>query len=144
MNSPQEINFFKGKNVKKISLGARHSLVLTHEGNIYSFGDNSEGQCSGVEKAITVPRLVEFPNKDRIIDICCGYNHSVALSINGDIFTWGDSSTGKLGYPVYDSVQYYPKIIPFLKYRYINLIAAGPWQTCVAISNENEKDLLLN
>ncbi len=34
----------EGKRVKQGSAGARHSIVLTDDGEIYGWGDNEQGQ----------------------------------------------------------------------------------------------------
>ena len=43
INKPILIPFFKDKEIIQISAGARHSLALDSQGNIYAMGDNSEG-----------------------------------------------------------------------------------------------------
>lgn len=42
VEKPVQIPFFEDKNIVKITAGARHTLALDHEGNIYAMGDNSE------------------------------------------------------------------------------------------------------
>ena len=34
---------------------------------------------------------------EEIIEVRCGYSHSMAISENGKIFTWGEGIQGKLG-----------------------------------------------
>ena len=43
---PTSLTFFNKIKVKKIAAGARHTLILDNEGNIYAMGDNSEDQCA--------------------------------------------------------------------------------------------------
>ena len=65
--------------ISKIAVGARHSLVLLKDGNLYAFGDNSDGQCTGFCTRYTTPTKIIFDKKERIIDIFCGYNHCMIL-----------------------------------------------------------------
>lgn len=42
--TPTEIKIFKGLGIKKVCGGAHHSLALTADGHIYSWGKNEDGQ----------------------------------------------------------------------------------------------------
>jgi alpha-tubulin suppressor-like RCC1 family protein len=131
IKNPILLDAFKGKKILKAVSGARHSMVLSEEGKVYSFGDNTECQCSGESSNYATPIKVKFPNKVEIIDIDCGMNHSLALSKYGELFSWGDSSQGKLGYSSGGTSQSTPKSIPFLKSKNISLFSAGPMQTAI-------------
>ena len=82
-----EIKFFSNLNTTKISriaVGARHSLVLMQDGSLYSFGDNSDGQCTGFSTRYSSPNKIACEIKGKIIDVKCGYNH--CLIILGNFF----------------------------------------------------------
>ena len=79
VDKPTRVTFdFKGV-IKKVSVGARHSLVLLENGTLYAFGDNSEGQCAGLFSRYTQPIQVEIDLKEKIIDIYSGYNHNLLV-----------------------------------------------------------------
>ena len=90
------------KEVLDCAAGARHCVVLDKFGKVYSFGDNSEGQC-GVESArCYLPE--EIPTKGvfgeenvQIRFIYAGDAHSAIVTSDGDLFMWGDNSAGRLG-----------------------------------------------
>ena len=42
IEQPTKILFFKDKTIRMVAAGARHTLVLDTEGNLYAMGDNSE------------------------------------------------------------------------------------------------------
>ena len=42
IEKPTKIPFFEKKRIKKIQAGARHTIALDTEGNIFAIGDNSE------------------------------------------------------------------------------------------------------
>ena len=132
------INDFFNKNnieISKISTGARHSLVLSTDNKVYCFGDNSDGQCCGFEKIVTLPSLIKFGNNDEpIIDIKAGFNHSIAKGKSGKIYVWGDSSWDKLGFKETRLVQYIPVEISDMKIRNVISIFAGPIQSAFFIS----------
>lgn len=78
----KEVKYFEEKNLSKISkiaVGSRHSLVLLKDGDLYAFGDNSDGQCTGFSTRYAIPTKIIFDQKEKIVDIFCGYNHCMIL-----------------------------------------------------------------
>ena len=132
-----ENRFFYNKNlvVKKISSGARHSLVLCEDGRVYCFGDNSDSQCCGLEKIVSVPTLVRFNDLNEVIvDITAGFNHSIAKGKTGKIYVWGDSAWDKLGFKETRVDQNEPVEVSDLKIRNVIRMFAGPMQTAFFVS----------
>ena len=132
-----ENRFFKNNNlnITKISSGARHSLVLCDNGQVYCFGDNSDSQCCGLEKIVSVPTLVRFNDVNEfIVDIKAGFNHSIAKGKSGKIYVWGDSAWDKLGFKETRVDQNEPVEISDLKIRNIYSIFAGPMQSAFFVS----------
>ncbi len=82
--------------IKKIAAGGGHSLFLTTEGQVYGWGRNKSGQA-GTHNAdsIPTPTLIKFPVSVKAIQIAAGYKHSLALTSTGQVFTWGEQSSGK-------------------------------------------------
>jgi alpha-tubulin suppressor-like RCC1 family protein len=84
VNKPSNVLLSNAISIKKISCGAEHSLLLSRNGNIYWFGNN------GIEIEMTPKKLII--NKNKFIDIASHYNHyiSIALSVNGIYYIWGN------------------------------------------------------
>ena len=85
-----------------ISCGAYHSLVLTQNGGIYGFGNNSFGQLGfelsdNISKPILKPQKLTSFEGEIVLTISCGFNHSLALTECGHVFSWGHNSYGQLG-----------------------------------------------
>lgn len=144
IEKPYRLKFFDklpGKAVK-IATGARHSLVLLDNGDLYSFGDNSEGQCTGNNARYSTPYKVVFDFREKVIDIYSNYNHTLMMSGNlfikielGDIYTWGDSTSGKLGYAEGNLISKQPRLIQVCKGKYANCIGIGPQMTVISMSS---------
>ena len=103
--------------VASVTAGKAHSMVLTREGSVYSWGDNLWGQLGHggpalnilsqgdgtLQTGIAYPRKVEalearFPNApEQIISVACGGRHSAALTVCGHLYTWGKGEDGALG-----------------------------------------------
>ncbi|XP_054159748.1 X-linked retinitis pigmentosa GTPase regulator-like [Oppia nitens] len=88
--------WLKDKDIIDIQCGFHHSLALSSNGNVYSWGNNECGQVGGNSKNdyLSTPILLVIP---RARAIACGANHSMVLTMNNDIYGWGDNSYGQLG-----------------------------------------------
>eukprot|EP01083_Nonionella_stella_P243582 848615_1 len=64
--------------------------------------------------------------KATIIDLCCGYEHTLAINHNRGIYSWGDNFYGQLGHGQHKSRVAEPKMIRSLNRSkvYANFISA--------------------
>lgn len=90
-----------GKTITAIAAGDQHSLALTSEGKVFAWGSNSFDQL-GTEalQDSAVPAAVDTRGALRgktITAIAAGYRHSLVLSSDGEVFSWGSNGNGKLG-----------------------------------------------
>ncbi|MEA3477798.1 MAG: CHAP domain-containing protein, partial [Bacteroidota bacterium] len=84
-----------------------HNLALSYSGKVYAWGENHKGQCGCDEKWNNKITPVEVMKKigeclvpiSGIIAIATGSNHSMALTSDGEVYTWGYNSRGQLGNP---------------------------------------------
>eukprot|EP00831_Metopus_contortus_P038762 TRINITY_DN3041_c0_g1_i1.p1 TRINITY_DN3041_c0_g1~~TRINITY_DN3041_c0_g1_i1.p1 ORF type:complete len:333 (-),score=55.80 TRINITY_DN3041_c0_g1_i1:558-1556(-) len=84
--------------IKDVSAGGHHSMILTEEGMVYTFGYAAHGQLglhTTVNKA--VPQLVKDFIGTQVQQIAAGWHHSMALSERGDLYVCGHGGTGQLG-----------------------------------------------
>ena len=83
--------------VSQLAAGFDHSLVLTENGTVYAWGDNTYGQV-GINSAkgiVSGPQKVE--GLPTIIEISAGFRHSMALDTYGNVWVWGNNIAGQLG-----------------------------------------------
>lgn len=87
------------KSIVEISCGSNHSMGLSTNGEVYSWGANDHGQvgCSSPNKFHSKPVKLTFFRNMVIKAICCGSNHSVAMTSFGVMYGWGDNGYGQLG-----------------------------------------------
>lgn len=116
---PQEVDLSKcslrPEAIRKIVGGAGHTLILDADGRVYSCGLNNKGQTgnTNIEKGnvLTFQRLCALEH-EVVIDVCCGWDSSAALTRNGELYVWGSNRYGQLGLDpsVFPSVSHPRKI----------------------------------
>ena len=102
---PRLVDALHGVRVRSASVGISHSLVVTEEGALYSFGAGWEGQLGhGTFDQTGYPVLVDALRHVRIVATAAGDYHSLGLTEDGVVFSWGDNLSchgdavsGKLG-----------------------------------------------
>merc|ERR1712032_325460 len=132
-----EVKFFanlSNTKVTKIAVGARHSLVLCADGSLYSFGDNSDGQCTGFSTRYSTPNKIGGELRGKVVDVKCGYNHCLVILETGELYAWGDNSFGKLTIRENSQNLNSPKILQILKGKSICKISLGFQMTIIATS----------
>jgi alpha-tubulin suppressor-like RCC1 family protein len=89
-----------GGSKKFISAGHAHSLVTSGKmGEIWSFGDGGFGRLGhGGTGNEVVPRLIEALSGVAVKQVAAGGLHSIMLTRDGDVFTWGSGAFGELGH----------------------------------------------
>ena len=120
-------------NIIDISTNDYHSLALTSNGQIYGFGSNVSGELAFEfdpdDYNIHTPRLLPLIN---IISISAGKYHSLALTIDGKVYAFGNNKSGSLG--LGDNNPYIPTLIPGLSN--IRQISAGN-EYSLTLSNDS-------
>eukprot|EP01127_Copromyxa_protea_P024380 TRINITY_DN956_c0_g1_i1.p1 TRINITY_DN956_c0_g1~~TRINITY_DN956_c0_g1_i1.p1 ORF type:complete len:529 (-),score=116.20 TRINITY_DN956_c0_g1_i1:17-1603(-) len=95
---PQLVKSLHNAGVKVVDLacGSQHVIVLSSTGRLYSFGLGVFGQLGHGELFNeTFPKLIQSVSDINIIQIACGSHHSLALSDEGDVYSWGSAEYGQ-------------------------------------------------
>ena len=89
----------KDKRIVQIACGESHSLALTDKGYLYSWGRGFEGQLglSEVIEIASVPSFVKYFHGTQVKHIAAGSFHSLAITENGSMYSWGEARMGALG-----------------------------------------------
>nr|XP_033798714.1 probable E3 ubiquitin-protein ligase HERC4 isoform X2 [Geotrypetes seraphini] len=97
--SPQLVKTLLGIPFAQIAAGGAHSVVLTLSGAIFGWGRNKFGQLGlNDENDKYYPVLLKSLRSQKIIHICCGEDHTAALTKEGGVFTFGAGGYGQLGH----------------------------------------------
>ena len=95
-----------------MSAGPFHSLALTADGGVWSWGDGEDGPLGhGDEQNQLLPKKVEALAGRRVVAVSAGTYHSLARTADGAVLTWGRGNHGCLGHGEDLSDQVLPKKI---------------------------------
>ena len=125
--TPQLIQGFCGQRIVGISCGGIHTLVLTRDGQVYSFGTNKLGQLGDETKDCRwQPKKIAL--EERVTSVSCGKHHSLVLTSSGHVYSWGININGQLGHSSENIKSFVcgPKPILFSETTVISKVVCGP------------------
>lgn len=114
--------------IVSVAAGAKHSLYMTVEGHVYSWGSDENGQCGQERDAGQGPHIPEQVKAHigglRVVGIACGAEHSLCVTARGDVYTWGQGSSGQLGHGSQSSINR-PALVQLLSAHLIVAVDGG-------------------
>ncbi|XP_072791135.1 uncharacterized protein [Taeniopygia guttata] len=129
------IRFFTSQhNIKQLSAGSYTSAAVTEDGQLFVWGDNSEGQIGlASEASVSVPCKVDIGKP--VSFVSCGYYHSALITGDGELYTFGESVNGKLGlFPEQLKNNRVPQPVLGIMEK-VNKVACGGEHTVVLTEN---------
>ena len=93
-HEPVQVENLSG--IVEIDAGRAHNIALDSEGNIWLWGQNTNGQL-GTSDNIDSYTPVMLTGLPKIQSIAAGKNHTLALAMDGYVWAWGYNSDGQLG-----------------------------------------------
>jgi len=84
--------------VKMIQTGTSHTAFITDDGVLYTVGSNSFSQLGyqREDNSITPQRVIALKDKV-IVSVGCGDTFTVAVTEDGEVYSWGRGRRGRLG-----------------------------------------------
>ncbi|KAH7485688.1 putative E3 ubiquitin-protein ligase HERC3 [Phytophthora ramorum] len=101
---PQRVFALEQQTIIQVACGAFHTLVTDLNGHVFAWGSNSRGQLGFLSPAtpstaVEIPTVVADLRGTYMSSVACGEYHSLALSSDGRVFSWGCNKYGELGRP---------------------------------------------
>ncbi|KAL0487754.1 E3 ubiquitin-protein ligase HERC1 [Acrasis kona] len=90
----------RGKKIVDVGCGMFHFMLLSSEGKLYGYGDNSYGAVGtgSNSDAVWDPSAVRGETDGRrIVSMAGGFHHSIVLDDTGTVFTYGWNYCNQLG-----------------------------------------------
>ncbi|KAF7654590.1 hypothetical protein LDENG_00067360 [Lucifuga dentata] len=97
--TPRPLDVLCNISVTQVACGSQHSVALTKDGQVYTWGRDSIGQLGlgkrkhGAASSQHLRALSAIP----VVHIAAGGDQSFALSVSGNVFGWGRNNCGQLG-----------------------------------------------
>lgn len=123
--------------VQGIACGSKHAVLVTKQGEIFSWGEELGGRLGhGVKADVSYPKLIETLTGTAIEMVACGEYHTCAVTLSGDLYTWGDGThnSGLLGHGSEVSHWIPKKVSGPIEGIHVSYVSCGPWHTAFVTS----------
>ncbi|XP_051134325.1 PH, RCC1 and FYVE domains-containing protein 1 isoform X2 [Andrographis paniculata] len=121
--------------VQNIACGGQHAALVTKQGEMFSWGEESGGRLGhGVDADVSHPKLIDGLSNTNIELVACGEYHSCAVTLSGELYTWGNGHFGILGHGNEVSHWVPKRVNGPLEGIHVSSISCGPWHTAVVTS----------
>lgn len=121
---PKIVEALSGVHIMMLSGGWRHAAAADKDGRMFGWGWNKFGQVGVGEKVecVPTPRLIKALDNDKVRQFACGWRHTLAITEQGQFYSWGRGVSGQLGHEqVIDLTS--PKLLPALSITTLDLDA---------------------
>ncbi|KAJ1405033.1 Regulator of chromosome condensation, RCC1 [Sesbania bispinosa] len=96
---PRKVQALSDKCISQISGGWRHTMALTSSGQLLGWGWNKFGQIGiGNNFDCPSPMKVNFPLDQKVVQMSCGWRHTIAVTERENVYSWGRGANGQLGH----------------------------------------------
>ncbi|XP_074562845.1 PH, RCC1 and FYVE domains-containing protein 1-like [Curcuma longa] len=124
--------------VHNIACGRGHAVLVTRQGEVFSWGEESGGRLGhGNNADVSQPKLIDALGGLNVELVACGEYHTCAVTLSGDLYSWGDGthSSGLLGHGS-DASHWIPKRVGgAVEYRRVSSVSCGAWHTAIVTSS---------
>ena len=113
--NPQRVEAMVDKKIKHLDCGFCHTAACDEDGAMYTFGQGSYGQLGhGTKEKELTPVLLQSLEEQSIVQVAAGLAHTLALTFDGRVYSWGNGDNGRLGHES-ESASLTPVLIEHLK-----------------------------
>ncbi|XP_020599320.1 uncharacterized protein LOC110038758 [Phalaenopsis equestris] len=120
--------------IQHVACGVKHAAFVTRHGEVFTWGEECGGRIGhGVGADALHPTLVESLSASKIDYVACGEFHTCAVSLSGELYTWGDGAhkAGLLGHGTYISHWIPKRISGPLEGLQVASVSCGTWHTAL-------------
>lgn len=146
-SSPLLESSLVGHHVVMVATGSFHSGAVTESGAVYMWGENAAGQCAVAnQQYVPEPSSVSISDSEtspllavRILQLACGEEHTLALSISREIWAWGTGC--QLGLITTTFPVTKPQKVEHLAGRVVLQVACGAFHSMALVQCLPPQDL---
>ncbi|PKU85405.1 Ultraviolet-B receptor UVR8 [Dendrobium catenatum] len=98
-------------------------------GDAFIWGESIGDGLLGAKSDASLPKALESTVILDVNSIACGSKHAALVTKQGEVFTWGEESGGRLGHAI-DADVSQPKLVNALSGMNVEFVACGEYHTC--------------
>jgi hypothetical protein len=133
-SAPRQIVALEDKRIAKIRACRYSSGCQTIDGRLYCFGDNRNGNLGLGDNLCVRDTPVLVATIDGVVDFDMGAKHTLAVTTDGALYSWGDNSMKQLGR---DGPRNWPAMaIIDVSDRIVSCAAGGAHSACLTDEGE--------
>ncbi|KAL0478928.1 hypothetical protein AKO1_007824 [Acrasis kona] len=115
-----------GITVVDVACGSSHTLFITNKRNLYSVGNSCSGQL-GLGQTNTIKRvpihLDFYKINGKVKKVSAGFDHTLILTTDGNIFACGSNSDGQLGLSAMEGTPWIQQV--YLDFKIKDICCGG-------------------
>jgi alpha-tubulin suppressor-like RCC1 family protein len=136
MTTPHIIDQLPKSKLYMVNTGYAHAVAVTETGEIFTWGNNAFGQLGfrNVSVDFTYPSQVHTLQDTRIVYVCAGFAHTLAVTDKGETYGWGSNDKGQLGLEGF-TATFTPTLITGLVGKKVIRVSCG-YDTSVAVTDK--------
>ena len=96
-NTPKLIEALKSHHCVKVVAGSNYTAILTSTGQVLTMGNSAACGAGTSEPKRYIPERVIGLSEEHIVDISGGDTMMLALTLRGEVYSWGSNSMGQVG-----------------------------------------------
>lgn len=136
-NLPKALESTVVLDVHSISCGSKYAILVTKQGEVFSWGEETGGCLGhGLVADLPYPKLIDSLSGMNIEMVACGEHHTCAVTLSGDLYSWGDGThnCGLLGHGSEVSHWIPKKVRGSIEGLHVSYVSCGPWHTALITS----------
>ncbi|KAK9824201.1 hypothetical protein WJX72_008492 [[Myrmecia] bisecta] len=96
---PKRVESLRDRQIRIVAGGWRHTVAADHNGQLHSWGWNKFGQL-GIQSTVdaATPVMVADLASEDVVQLACGWRHTIAVTRAGQVYSWGRGVNGQLGH----------------------------------------------
>ncbi|TMX00184.1 hypothetical protein EJD97_001277 [Solanum chilense] len=136
--SPTQVSALDGQEIVSLTCGADHTTAYSEAlKQVYSWGWGDFGRLGhGNSSDLFTPQPIKALHGIRIKQIACGDSHCLAVTMGGEVQSWGRNQNGQLGLGTTED-SLVPRKIEAFKGIPVKMVAAGAEHTA-AVTEDGE------
>ncbi len=131
----------RGRRVVRIAAGSNYSAAVTSDCELYTWGVGAYGRLGhgGLDDCYAPTLVTGLLAGQRVVDVACGSGdaHTLAVTVEGLVYSWGDGDYGKLGRGGSDGCRW-PRIVERLggELGVCRVVCGGQFSAAITASGQ--------